>query len=296
MITTYENITFDIIGDVHGHIDKLEDLLTHLGYQQTGSGWSKQDHIAVFVGDLIDKGPDPAAVLNTVARMVKNDNALMVIGNHELNWINDAADVTHDIERFIAATNKHHDRRTITADFRHKPDQLLDIFNWLREQPMFIDLPNLRAVHACWNQDAIELLQQAGLKCMDDDALEAYRDRYSDLYLAIDLVVAGCQHTFPKEPIKHAGFRSIRRRIRWFPLTTVQINPNELEPTPTDLPGYPKEAVPVFFGHYALDGQPDLLANNLVGVDFSAAYGGALTAYRLQPHTALDKKYFYLSV
>ena len=95
MTTTYENTTFDIIGDVHGHIDKLEDLLTNLGYQQTSSGWNKQDHIAVFVGDLIDKGPDPAAVLNTVISMVESENALMIIGNHELNWINEEIGRAH---------------------------------------------------------------------------------------------------------------------------------------------------------------------------------------------------------
>lgn len=295
MTTTYENTTFDIIGDVHGHIDKLEDLLTNLGYQQTSSGWNKQDHIAVFVGDLIDKGPDPAAVLNTVISMVESENALMIIGNHELNWINDAAHYTHDIERFFAATNKHHDRYAITDDFLDDPYQLLKVFNWLREQPIYIDLPNFRAVHACWNQEAIELLQQAGLNCMNDSALEAYKERYSDLYLAIDLVVAGCMHSFPKEKMKHSSFRSIRQRIRWFPLTKVRINPIELQPILTDLPDYPLDAAPVFFGHYALDGEPDLLAGNVVGVDFSAAYGGSLIAYRLQPNTALHKKYFYIS-
>lgn len=295
MTTTYENTTFDIIGDVHGHIDKLEDLLTNLGYEQTSSGWSKQNHIAVFVGDLIDKGPSPAAVLNTVVSMVENKNALMVIGNHELNWINDAAHYTHDIEQFFAATNKHYDRYSITEEFSDDPGQLISVFNWLREQPLYIDLPNLRAVHACWNQEAIELLQQSGITCMDDNALDAYKERYSDLYLAIDLVVAGCMHTFPKEPIKYSSFRSIRQRICWFPLTTVRINPIELQPIAVEHPPYPQDAAPVFFGHYALDGEPDLLAENVVGVDFSAAYDGSLIAYRLLPNTVLHKQYFYIS-
>ena len=49
---------FDIIGDVHGHMAKLDSLLQQLGYQHNGEHYYQDGHCAVFVGDLIDKGPN----------------------------------------------------------------------------------------------------------------------------------------------------------------------------------------------------------------------------------------------
>ena len=286
---------FDIIGDVHGHMAKLDSLLQQLGYQHNGEHYYQDGHCAVFVGDLIDKGPQPAAVLQQVRAMVDSGNALMVIGNHEINWINDAADYTADAQAFIRATHKHRDRLRISNAYQHDPAALVDMFAWLRRQPLYIDLPQLRVVHACWNEEAIELLQAAGIECMDDNALDAYRERYSDLYLAIDLVVAGCMHQFPADVPDNAEFTSLRSRIRWFPLGNIYVNAVELQPLPVKHPPYPAEAAPLFFGHYALDGSPDILASNLSGVDFSAAYGRALTAYRLRPGEPLHKRNFFRS-
>jgi protein phosphatase len=71
---------FDIIGDVHGCSAELEALLAGLGYVD---GVHPQGRTAVFVGDLVDRGPDSPGVLRRVMSMVKSGNALCVPGNHE---------------------------------------------------------------------------------------------------------------------------------------------------------------------------------------------------------------------
>ncbi|ARP72834.1 polynucleotide kinase-phosphatase [Streptomyces pluripotens] len=71
---------FDIIGDVHGCSAELESLLAELGYQD---GEHPQGRTAVFVGDLVDRGPDTPGVLRRVMSMVAAGNALCVPGNHE---------------------------------------------------------------------------------------------------------------------------------------------------------------------------------------------------------------------
>ncbi|MFC9886831.1 polynucleotide kinase-phosphatase [Streptomyces pilosus] len=71
---------FDIIGDVHGCSAELEALLGKLGY---ADGVHPGGRTAVFVGDLVDRGPDSPAVLRRVMTMVKSGNALCVPGNHE---------------------------------------------------------------------------------------------------------------------------------------------------------------------------------------------------------------------
>ncbi|MEU6095820.1 polynucleotide kinase-phosphatase [Streptomyces sp. NPDC047079] len=71
---------FDIIGDVHGCASELESLLDKLGYVD---GAHPEGRTAVFVGDLVDRGPDSPGVLRRVMSMVASGNALCVPGNHE---------------------------------------------------------------------------------------------------------------------------------------------------------------------------------------------------------------------
>ncbi|MFE2737505.1 polynucleotide kinase-phosphatase [Streptomyces sp. NPDC056721] len=71
---------FDIIGDIHGCASELETLLTGLGYVD---GVHPEGRTAVFVGDLVDRGPDSPGVLRRVMAMVKSGHALCVPGNHE---------------------------------------------------------------------------------------------------------------------------------------------------------------------------------------------------------------------
>jgi protein phosphatase len=67
---------FDIIGDVHGCIDELEELLERL--HDAGPA-----RVVVYVGDLVDRGPDMPAVLRQVMSDVAAGRALSVIGNHD---------------------------------------------------------------------------------------------------------------------------------------------------------------------------------------------------------------------
>ncbi|MFJ9586481.1 polynucleotide kinase-phosphatase [Streptomyces acidicola] len=71
---------FDIIGDIHGCSSELESLLGKLGYVD---GAHPDGRTAVFVGDLVDRGPDTPGVLRRVMSMVASGDALCVPGNHE---------------------------------------------------------------------------------------------------------------------------------------------------------------------------------------------------------------------
>ncbi|QKV78245.1 polynucleotide kinase-phosphatase [Amycolatopsis sp. Hca4] len=71
---------FDVIGDVHGCAAELEELLAELGYVD---GVHPAGRTAVFVGDLVDRGPDTPGVLRRVMAMASSGNALVVCGNHE---------------------------------------------------------------------------------------------------------------------------------------------------------------------------------------------------------------------
>jgi len=71
---------YDVIGDVHGCIHELTELLANLGYE---NGVHPEGRQVVFLGDLVDRGPDSPAVLKIAMRMVRLGSALAVRGNHE---------------------------------------------------------------------------------------------------------------------------------------------------------------------------------------------------------------------
>jgi protein phosphatase len=80
---------FDIIGDVHGCREELDSLLGKLGYVRDPEGVFRhaQGRKAVFLGDLVDRGPEVTAVLRTVMAMEKAGTALCLPGNHEMKLL-----------------------------------------------------------------------------------------------------------------------------------------------------------------------------------------------------------------
>lgn len=123
------------IGDVQGCADALEELLEVINFDP------QQDHLW-FAGDLVARGSDSLGVL----RRVKNLGACahVVLGNHDL----------HLIACFYGySPPKKKDR---TANILSAPDGQ-ELINWLRQQPLFLDIPHQQAVmsHAgippCWN-------------------------------------------------------------------------------------------------------------------------------------------------
>jgi protein phosphatase len=80
---------FDIIGDVHGCYEELSSLFGQLGYRiESGPEEPKvipsDGRRAVFVGDLVDRGPKIPEVLRLVMKMVEDGTAFCVPGNHDM--------------------------------------------------------------------------------------------------------------------------------------------------------------------------------------------------------------------
>lgn len=106
---------FDIIGDIHGCADELQELLGRLGYRVSfdGNADDKRADVTppagrrvVFVGDFVDRGPRSPDVLRIVMRMVEQGQAMAVPGNHDvkfLKWLRGAnVRLTHGLDRTVA--------------------------------------------------------------------------------------------------------------------------------------------------------------------------------------------------
>ena len=100
---------FDIIGDIHGCRSELEKLLKKLGYDPATRRHPDGRKI-VFLGDLVDRGPDIPGVLRIAMRMVETGSAICVPGNHEMKLLRKLrgrdVQITHGLAESLEQLNR----------------------------------------------------------------------------------------------------------------------------------------------------------------------------------------------
>lgn len=120
---------FDIIGDVHGCYAELVELLKQLSYRITENDGriyvqSLEGRQVIFLGDLVDRGPNIPAVLKLVMEMVAQGQALCVPGNHDLKLVRalkgKQVQITHGLAESLAQLE------TEPAEFRSRVMDFLD--------------------------------------------------------------------------------------------------------------------------------------------------------------------------
>lgn len=176
----------DIVGDIHGHHDALRGLMGKLNYAADGS--HPDGRKLVFVGDLVDRGPNSPGVVEQVMNMVDAGNAQCVVGNHELNIARDSKKL--DNHWFFNENSSSEDRqRTASAE---QKDSIRHFFNKL---PLALERDDLRIVHACWHHESIAQLETRS-RVISDIGSEYRRFRSETDH---DLKLSGALEKYRKE-------------------------------------------------------------------------------------------------
>ena len=153
-MTTVERLfdgPLDIVGDVHGQLDALRDLVGQLNYAPDGS--HPDGRKLVFVGDLVDRGPDSPGVVERVMNMVNAGNAQCILGNHELNIVRDSRKLDNHWF-FNECTSSENEQPTPSVQQK----EIIRCF--FKELPLALERDDLRIVHACWHRESIALLER----------------------------------------------------------------------------------------------------------------------------------------
>lgn len=161
--------SLDIIGDIHGEYGALLCLLDRLGYDYFGN--HPEGRRLVFLGDLVDRGPDSVAVLELVQRLVETNKAQCILGNHELNILLNQK--KHGNGWFYGETESlARDHTAVSYNTLVVSDQQRNSFiEFLLTLPVALERDDLRVVHAAWDSASIARLRQSkGL-----NVLEAFR-------------------------------------------------------------------------------------------------------------------------
>lgn len=319
-------MAYDIIGDIHGQAGKLEALLRKMGYKEGRQGWHHPGRQAIFVGDFIDRGPEQSRTLSIVRPMVESGAAQAVMGNHELNAIGWHTPHPEQEGEFLrnrfnekGEKNRRQHARFL-AEFEHIPEVHDDVIDWFLTLPLWLDLPGIRVVHACWHADHIawlgprlhegnrlnrELFPDAAIPLKDDPEQESFEP---NIYEAVKILLRGPDVELPYglSFLDKDGVERRRLRIRWWDClnttyAALGILPDDVnvllpdEPIQNHVcPLIPADK-PIFFGHYWLTGTPQVRSPHMVCVDYSAGKGGPLVAYRWDGESQLTSRHFITS-
>lgn len=294
---------YDIIGDIHGCARMLKKLLIKLGYEDTEGFYQHPERKAIFLGDLIDRGPEVRSTLNIVRSMVENGAAEMVIGNHEYVAITFSTPAPSGFDRPYLKKHTPRIKRMLgqTLDEYHQdPDEWDAMVQWMRSLPIYLEFDNFRVVHACWDDHKIADLEALGTgnHLMNDDFLVKSVEPATTENRIIERLLKGTDMPLPEGvSVKSAdGLTRTRFRTKFWksaPETYSDVVfqpdriPNHLlkkklsNNEKNRLIHYGENEKPLFVGHYWRNGQPRLIRDNIACLDYGAVNHGKLVAYRM---------------
>jgi hypothetical protein len=288
---------YDIIGDIHGQNGKLRALLKELGYDSRyGAFRHPEGRMALFLGDLIDRGPGQIDVVTIVRNMIEAGSARAIMGNHEWNAIGFA---TPDPNGKGYLRGRSANRCKQHAEFLSQvgEDSMLhkDFVGWFKTLPPFLDLGDIRLVHAWWNQhfvNRVAINQEPDGRLCEAFVVDAFR-RGSGSYHAMEGLTKGLEIDLPEGSsfLDHTGIERKVVRVQWWsdgPWTyrDMAMVPRDqvdrIPPAPLPMEVWAPDFLssPLFIGHYWLSGVPALLAPTVACLDYGAGLKGPLVAYR----------------
>ncbi len=303
---------YDIIGDIHGFTQPLEVLLAKLGYsEEDGVYQHSQGNKICFLGDFIDRGPEQKRVIEIVRNMMDNGHAMSVMGNHEFNAICYATQLDDGtyLRKHNARNNNSH--KAFLDAYPFGSAEHADVIEWFKTLPVYIDNDDFAAVHACWDERYLKVVQPLldDNNCLTPDAYFGYAIKGSPIYKSIECLMKGPEFTLPGGATfqTHEGTSRSESRIKWWkdpagaitdrlflPQDQIDaqskaiINAGSLTET---FNGHAEDK-PVFIGHYWLTGTPKLLAENIACLDYSVPQSGHQVAYSYRGEGKLTAKNF----
>lgn len=308
---------YDLIGDIHGHATELKLLLQKMGYIRLDGVWQHSERKVIFLGDFVDRGPEQLETLLIVQSMVESGSALAVMGNHEYNAVAWATEDPKNPGRYLRPhTEKNLEQhRQFLNQVSKDTNQLKEIeyyeklIQWFKTLPVYLDLPNLRVVHACWHPlyiDAVKKYTDSENRLLPE-AWEMTSRKDTEAFNCIETLLKGWEINLPPHHyfLDKDGHKRTKIRTKWWKrgdLTyknLAMVPPSEAHKIPDDkvdmfnFPTYDCKK-PLFIGHYWLSGEPAPMTEYIACLDYSVAgvHGGKLCAYQYDESPRLSKDNF----
>jgi hypothetical protein len=249
------------------------------------------------VGDFINRGPEIRKTIRIIRAMVENGSALAILGNHEINAIiyhlkdKQGFSLVKQPSKYFLSLYK-----TIN-EYSLNSTEWREHLKWMRSLPLYLDLGEIRVVHACWSDNAVRVadsLYDEG-KIKKKVFRKIHRKTDTEISKSVWLLTKGVNLKLPGDLkiISNKGISPRSIRTQWWDelegKTFEQLSfeskfklpeytvPHEI--LPVTYP-YPENAPIVFIGHYCRGKGPHILKSNVCCVDSCVTGTKRLLAYQ----------------
>jgi len=190
--------------------------------------------------------------------------------------------------------------------FEGNENEYHDYIKWFNDLAIFYEDDDLRAIHACWDQQMVDELQDYTTgNILKNSYFPKAGQKSTYLYTLMDDLLKGKEVALPDGVSfrDKDGHERKEIRVRWW------LNPEEVSFSEwsinrnidglieknvpegyMDIPHYQKDRRPVFFGHYWLHETPRLQRSNVCCLDYSIGNRDKLVAYRFNGEQDLDSE------
>lgn len=288
----HSEFEIDFIGDLHGRAELLQQALHFLGYRHRGACWRHSCRKVVFLGDMLNRGPEIRDCCRMVRDMVDRGQAIFLLGNHELFALQEAVaeksgpgpvnGLTEKARRHLAGSR---------ASFARHRGEWRELREWLGRCPLVWQTKRVRAVHACWHP--VAAAYWLGRTLRPEYLLPPPNWKYFSMLWLVD------------GPSLRHPVTGARVRIRWWEQRArhwgemAYTGQSDIPPAPLSTSDkgkacpYPPDDPPCFFGHYGFPKPVEPLRPNLACLDLAVAKGGSVGVYRWNGELRLQPDSFF---
>ncbi len=252
------------IGDLHGHLDQLKQILKIIDYDQ------ERDQLW-FTGDLVNRGPRSLDTLRFVKGL---PNTKVVLGNHDIHLINFYYQVVNfEVE---------HLKEVVIAQDAE------ELISWLRYRPLFyydsrrqVALSHA-GIYPGWDlSESLVYAQEAESMLAGDNYLDFLNNMYGDAPANWDRSLTGWdRYRFIINTFTRMRFCSLDGSLEF-----EHTGPDDKAPVGYlpwfKIPWRKTKENKLIFGHWAaLEGRVD--EPNVIALDTGCVWGKSLTAFRVE--------------
>ncbi len=305
---------YDIVGDIHGRFDAFMELITDLGYVAQADGSLRHfdaDRQLILVGDIINKGLQNKAMLDTARVSVDAGTMQVVMGNHE--FFNVCYARKGEDGHFLLNHSEKADQflKTFLDEFPLGTQANVEAIDWMAARPIYVSTSDLTVMHAMHTPRDLSVVASE----LDDNHVftaqaferhagvaksRGYGEEYNDgrFFWAVERLLYGMSIRAPGD-LPDQGYTK-RLRLNWWegeganPVRLLGLEDARLDEElirdiseqlrrVETIQGHALKMPEglVAFGHYSLPGEPGITSDKALCLDFKGVDGrGVLTAYR----------------
>ena len=249
---------YHLIGQIAGNKNLFYKVLENLGYEKKNRWKSPyEDTKIIFLGDLIGNSSENLKIIREMKNIEEDLGAISLMGDFEYKLLGHLKTTNPNHHDTLMQDEYLHAYHQFTGDNLLTKQDIEETTDWLRSRPLFYANSIFSAIHACWHDEAIEIIKEfTDLNfTIKKGFMDMFYDPFSPAYFSIQKILSGTKIKSEKRKTEYcqkwwiANPQKLRDAIV---LQQDQITPDD---SSTEIPSVTQSENMIFFSHYESESQ-----------------------------------------